>query len=318
MATTNALSALDNNVLLEAGTNEVEILVFHVGDQRYGVNVAKVREVRQKETTTRLPNYPPAVCGMLRIRDSVVPLVDLASYLWNSDRSSASTEQESDLVLEFNNQMIAFRVQRIERIFRVSWKSLSPLPECPGLTAPVTGVLLLDGAIVSLLDFEAIGGVLGINGDAQGFKKADPGKSTNRLDCPVVYVDDSQLIRKMLGDAMKRAGYTNVHGFTDGQEAWDYLAKLADGVAPDKIAERVAIVISDIEMPRMDGFTLTKQIRAHDALKSIPVVLFSSLVSKDNEKKGKQVGATAQISKPNWEDLTSTLTNLLTDLLGQS
>lgn len=312
---TSKVSPLDTGVLLEAGTNEVEILVFRVGSQRCGVNVAKVREVRNVEQTTYLPNYPQAVNGVLRIRELVVPLVDLQAHLWDH-ASRETSDTERDLLLEFNNRMVAFRVQEVERIFRVSWKDLIPLPECPGLTAPVTGVLLLSGSIVAMLDFESIGTMLGVNGDAQAFMDGRRTKHVSKSDCPIVYADDSQLIRRMLQDALTQAGYQNIRGFSDGQEAWDFLAGLADGSSPEAIEQQVRCVVSDIEMPRMDGLSLTRRIRENPGLKDLPVVLFSSLISKDNEKKGRQVGATAQVSKPKWEDLTQTLTDVLQQVLG--
>jgi two-component system, chemotaxis family, chemotaxis protein CheV len=310
-----ALSPMDKGVLLEAGTNEVEILVFHVGRQRCGVNVAKVREVRAVEPVTHLPHYPEAVNGVIRIRESVVPLVDLRRSLWGDSANMESAGQESELLLEYNDRLIAFRVQGIERIFRVSWKDLMPLPECPGLLAPVTGVLLLEGSIVALLDFESIGAQLGINGDPNDISGVQAEAALSRADCPIIYVDDSQLIRRMLGDALAQVGYNNLHGFNDGQEAWEYLCQVASETPADQIARRVGAVVSDIEMPRLDGFSLTRRIREHSQLKDVPVVLFSSLVSKDNEKKGIQVGATAQISKPRWQELTSTLADVLDQIL---
>ena len=141
-------------------------------------------------------------------------------------------------------------------------------------------------------------------------------KATSRAECPLVYADDSQLIRKMVGAALTQAGYINLRGFSDGQEAWEYLAALAENTAADQIAQKVGAVVSDIEMPRMDGFSLTRRIRDNPVLKDLPVILFSSLISKDNEKKGVQVGATAQISKPKWEDLTATLTEVLGEIVG--
>jgi two-component system, chemotaxis family, chemotaxis protein CheV len=310
-----AFSSVDTGVLLEAGTNEVEILVFHVAHQRFGVNVAKVREVRAPGTITRLPRYPEAVHGVIRVRDSVVPLVDLEKHLWGRAQEGVE-EAENDLFLEFNNRMIAFRVHGIERIFRVSWKDLIPLPECPGLEGPITGLLLLDGKVVSILDFESIGSLLGINGDVLSVVNQTAKNGRNREACPIVFADDSPLLRRMIGKALAQTGYTQVAGFSDGQEAWDYLTKVAESTPADEIPNVVGCVVSDIEMPRMDGFTLTRHIRENAVLRDVPVILFSSLVSRDNEKKGKQVGATAQISKPQWEDLTATLTHVLAEVVG--
>jgi two-component system, chemotaxis family, chemotaxis protein CheV len=317
LAAAGPTTSVDSGVLLEAGTNEVEILVFRVGDQRFGVNVAKVREVRNKERVLHLPRYPQAVLGVIQIRGAVVPLVDLRSFLGGYDENPQHDDQQADLLLEYNDRLVAFRVQGIDRVFRVSWKDLMPLPKCPGMQAPVTGIILLEGGIVTLLDFESIGAVLGVNGDGR-LKCQDPTqKPARRNQRPLVYVDDSPLIRRMLADALTGAGYGNIQGFSDGQEAWDYLAQIAADVPAGGIGERVSCVVSDIEMPRMDGFHLTKRIRENATLQTVPVVLFSSLISKDNEKKGKQVGATAQVSKPRWEDLATTLTKLLDEVIAE-
>jgi two-component system chemotaxis response regulator CheV len=212
--------------------------------------------------------------------------------------------------------MIAFRVQGVDRIHRVSWQSFIPLPHCPGMAAPVTGIILIEGRIVTVLDFEAIGGVLGINGTPSETTGADSTPDATTVRPPLVFADDSLLIRKMLDDALSQAGYEERQGFSDGQEAWEYLEGLAQTNSPETIRKLVAGVISDVEMPRMDGFTLTRRIRENPVLKDLPVVLFSSLISKDNEKKGRQVGATAQISKPRWDELTATLVNVLGQVVG--
>jgi two-component system chemotaxis response regulator CheV len=245
----------------------------------------------------------------------VVPLIDLKKFLGGYSEVGPHGDQQADMLLEFNDRLVAFRVQGIERVFRVSWKDLMPLPKCPGMNAPVTGVILLEDRIITLLDFESIGAVLGVNGDVRLNRQGRPADTARRSERPLIYVDDSPLIRRMLDDALTEAGYGNIRGFTDGQEAWEYLAQIATDSSPGEIGERVSCVISDIEMPRMDGFHLTKRIRGNTALQSLPVVLFSSLISRDNEKKGKQVGATAQISKPRWEDLATTLTQLLDEVI---
>ena len=231
LAAAGPTTSIDSGVLLDAGTNEVEILVFRVGDQRFGVNVAKVREVRNKERVLHLPRYPQAVLGVIQIRGAVVPLVDLRSFLGGYDEDPQHDDQQADLLLEYNDRLVAFRVQGIDRVFRVSWKDLMPLPKCPGMQAPVTGIILLEGGIVTLLDFESIGAVLGVNGDGL-LKRQDPAQDPlRRSQRPLVYVDDSPLIRRMLADALTGAGYENIQGFTDGQEAWDYLGADCRGIS---------------------------------------------------------------------------------------
>ncbi len=308
-------SILDSQILLEAGTNEVEILVFHVCDRLCGVNVAKVREVRPYQAPTFVPQSPEAVEGVVRIREVVVPAVDLRRVLWNGEVTDDTGSQDQHLLLEFNDQMIAFRVQGVDRIHRLSWKAFSPLPHCPGMDVPVTGIVLIEGRIVTILDFEAIGATLGIAIAPRELALAEEAAKHVGVRPPVVFADDSPIIRSMLDAALRQTGYERRRGFGDGQETWNYLEGLARTHTPESVREVVAAVISDIEMPRMDGFSLTRRIRENPVLKDLPVVLFSSLVSPDNEKKGMQVGATAQISKPRWEDLAETLLKVLGDLV---
>lgn len=309
-------TAADPGILLEAGTNEVEILVFKVDGRHCGVNVAKVREVRTHQTPTFLPQAAAAIDGVVRIREAVVPLVNLRQILWGAEAGGEAADTDEHLLLEFNEQMVAFRVQGVDRIHRVSWKDFIPLPQCPGMVAPVTGIILIEGRIVTVLDFEAIGGILGVNGAPHNAAGTDAAPNVSAVRPPLIFADDSPLIRRMLDDALAQAGYEDRRGFSDGQEAWEYLEELARGHSPETICEVVASVISDVEMPRMDGLTLTRRIRENRVLKDLPVVLFSSLISKDNEKKGRQVGATAQISKPRWEELTATLVDVLGQVVG--
>lgn len=308
MRSTTIASQSDSGILLEAGTNEVEILVFHVGGQICGVNVAKVREARMVEDITHLPQSPDSMDGVVKIRDRVVPAVDLQKCLWGKPCSESADQRQ--LLLEFNNRMIAFRVQSIDRVYRLSWKEVIPLPRCSVEPVPVTGVVLLEGKIVLILDFEWIGAQLGIAG-TMSVEGEITATSPAASRCPLVYVDDSQLVRRLLRTALIDAGYTNIKGCIDGQEAWEYLEQIASKTSAENLLDYVAGVVSDIEMPRMDGFSLTRQIREHPVLKDLPVILFSSLISQDNEKKGKQVGATAQVSKPRWDELRKALEDTL-------
>jgi two-component system chemotaxis response regulator CheV len=310
--TKRPVSGVDTGILLEAGTNEVEILVFNVGHERCGVNVAKVREARTLERAVFLPRFPDSIEGVVCVRNDVVPAVDLCKYLWGS-RQDIDASQERNLLLEFNERMVAFRVQSIDRVYRVSWKDIIPMPQHTGRDVPITGLVLLEGKIVTLLDFESIGAILGVSGSIETNAKQvveEKGKVEIK-DLPLVFADDSPLIRRMMLDALTKSGYRNIHVFSDGQEAWNYLADLGGKHTVEDIREHVAAIVTDIEMPRMDGFHLTKCVRENAVLRDLPVILFSSLVSRDNEKKGMQVGATAQISKPRWDELADALLEVL-------
>lgn len=298
---------VDQGILLEAGTNEVEVLVFRVRGRQYGVNVAKVREVLRLDALTRLPQMHAALDGVVRVREAVVPVVSLGRFL--EGPSDSDVPEDTLLLLKFNGAQAAFRVEGVDRIHRVSWKSTVPVPKEVGMSAPVTSVILLGGTIVSLLDFESIGASTGVADrvDVNFTPVANKGASRG----PIVFAEDSRMINAMLANALEQGGFHGSRGFTDGQAALDYLHALAEGETAATIRERVTGVISDIEMPKMDGFSLTKRIREHPVLKALPVILFSSLISTENEKKGKQVGATAQISKPKWDELAASCVEIL-------
>lgn len=295
----NSKLGINTGILLEAGTNEAEILVFEVGGQTFGVNVAKVKEVLGITKVTALPEGHPAIEGVVRIRQEVVTLIHLGHFLYGATPEVASKDSDCLLLLEFNQRPIAFRVNRVHRIYRVSWKATRPLPMTPGMNAPITSVVLIDGKLVQILDFESIGAdVAGICDESSS--------GVSRIDAPnipVVFAEDSRMISEMLSDHLQEAGFTNVHGFVDGQAAWEYLESVAEDATTDTIREKVGILITDIEMPRMDGFSLAKHVRMHPVLGSLPIVIFSSLVSRDNEKKGQQVGVDIQVPKPRYGQL---------------
>ena len=304
-------SPIDTGILLEAGTNEAELLVFLVRDKRFGVNVAKVREVLPIEGFTDIPKSDISVDGLIDIREAVVPLVNLRKYLYDEDLDSNGETHDSLILLEFNNQQIAFRVQNIERIYRVSWKDMLPSPQLGNDATPVTAILRQEQGLVPLLDFESICATIGIGGTNSAIDSVPMVESVERSHMPIVFADDSRLICRMIKDSLVEAGYTSVKGFADGQDVWDYIAPLAENSTAEEIRNKVSCIITDIEMPRMDGLNLTKTVREHPVLADVPVIVFSSIATKDNEKKGLQVGATVQVSKPHYDDLVATVGRVL-------
>lgn len=309
-------SAIDKGILLEAGTNEVEVLVFRVAGQRFGVNVAKVREVLPVSQVSAVPECHPAVEGVVRIREHVVPLVHLRRFLDGPSADAGASEgQPTMLLLEFSGQQVAYRVEAVERIFRVSWNDTVPLPPLPRMQAPVTSVIVLDGDLVPLIDFETVAARVGgdLSGQAGGaVRSRDASENGARAQCDrtIVFVDDSLLVREMLRDVLSAHGYSQIREFADGQAAWDFLAAQATARDPQG-RPTLGGVISDIEMPRMDGFNLARRIRQTPGLTELPVILFSSLISEDNAKKGRQVEASAQVAKPRYDELVAELDRLV-------
>jgi two-component system chemotaxis response regulator CheV len=312
MSKTVITCGIDTGILLEAGTNELEILVLRAGDSLFGVNVAKVREVLTIDRPTRLPQSHVSVEGTVQIRGQVVELVNLVQFLFGED-SELSKPRPTDkmVVMEFNQDLIAFRLNGVEQIFRTSWNTVQPMPHIRGHKAPVTGIVLREGKLIQMLDFEAIGAQVGMSRHVA--PKMDDHQASVHADLPIIFAEDSPLITEMLHDTLRQAGYRNVTGFVDGQAAWNHLQQVASQGPADQLRQRVGVLVSDVEMPRMDGLTLTRKIRDNPLLASLPVVIFSSIVSRDNAKKGQQVGADAQVAKPRYAELATTLERLLAE-----
>jgi len=290
---------LEKEILLESGTNEVEILVFHVGDYRLGINVAKVREILSARPVTELPKAHPSVVGCFQLRDTVVPGVSLHRHLHQPEIE----EGEGALILtEFNHCQTAFVVDRVERIYRISWERVLPVPPMvAGLGSPVTAVTNLDGNLVVMLDFETITATVSQE------RAADP-MVENTADVPrsqlrILLADDSPTVRVAVETTLRRSGYSHVTTFEHGAAAWAWIEEKLSRVGE---GETVAdLLISDVEMPAMDGFHLTKNIKQHPRLRKLPVILYSSILTPDNRKKGEAVGADAQITKPDLKEVVA-------------
>ncbi len=290
------------NILTDAGTNEVEILVFLLDGGHYGVNVAKVREIITPAQLTRLPESHAAVRGVFKLREHVLPQVDLRAYF-----GMAPSEDESAarvIVTEFNGDRLGFLVDHVERIHRISWSDLSDVPyEAGEGDLAINSVANLDEKMVLMLDFERIAfRIAGI--DCLEEASSQDGK-VDRERVRVLLADDSRMMRKMLEDSLRRANFKDLILAADGEEAWTKLKESLESASlPD-------VVVTDIEMPHMDGLHLTKRIKEDPRLKDIPVIVFSSLISDDNLKKGKQVGADCQLTKPQLAHLVETIDELL-------
>jgi two-component system, chemotaxis family, chemotaxis protein CheV len=312
MSKTKPVSPIDNGILLEAGTNEAEVLAFRVRGERFGVNVAKVREVVPLERLTAIPHSHPAIDGLAEVRELVMPLINLRKFLFNDDDCQNADGTENLLLLEFNGIHTAFRVEEVERIYRVSWKDTRPVPKLGENACPVTSVLCQkEEGLLPMLDFESICVTVGLGGMSLDLESINKDQSMALTEQYIVYADDSQLIRAMVKDSLQEAGFARLRGFPDGQDAWEYLSELAAKATPENILEKVACIVTDIEMPRMDGLNLTKKIRQNSVLSKVPVVVFSSIATKDNQKKGLQVGASAQVSKAKYDELAEAVTQLV-------
>ena len=295
------------NILLEAGTNELEIVEFYLDEENgpdaapyrghYGVNVAKVLEIIRMPKVTELPEVQhAAVLGAFNLRSKIIPLVDLALWL---EKKTVQSQEPKTIVTEFNAVTTAFMVSGVNRIHRISWEEVEPPNPYVAKASKdtVIGVVKLEGRIVFLLDLERI--VANLN-PALGLRLDDLGEDYDRSTrYRALVADDSALVREMLKDLLEKANFS-VEVVYNGKEAWDRLLELKAKAEEEKckITDFVQVMVSDIEMPVMDGHNLTKRIKDDPALKHLPVLLFSSLITERLRHKGVSVGADDQISKP--------------------
>lgn len=297
---------METGILLESGTNELEILEFCIGTNYYGINVAKVREILPYKEPTPIPNAHPCIEGIFMPRDEIITIVDLAKHL---HMPAAGDGRDMYIVTNFNKLNIGFHVHSVVGISRVSWSDISkPDATLNGNgTGVATGIIKLDGKLIVILDFEKI--ISDISPET-GLKvsEIDQLGPRQRNTAPILIAEDSALLGKLIAESLSKAGYTNLTMATNGQEAWDKLNEYKnEGV----LEKKVRLIITDIEMPQMDGHRLTKLVKDSSAFSHIPVVIFSSLVNDEMRKKGEALGADAQLSKPEIGHLVEAIDGIL-------
>lgn len=286
-------------ILLETGTNELEIVEFGIGKNKFGINVIKVKEIINPVPITVVPHAHNNIEGIIELRGEVLPVVNLADAL--GFPPSDTPEQDKFIVAEFNQQKVVFHVHSVTQIHRISWTQIEkPSDMYQGLDSQIIGVIKLNGEMILLLDFEKV--VVEINPETginvQQVKKL--GKRPNS-EKRLVIAEDSPLLRKLIHDTLEEAGFHYLEFFENGLDTLNYLEKLAE--TDTNLTDKVHLIITDIEMPQMDGHHLTKRIKEHPQLSKIPVIIFSSLITDSLRHKGQVVGADAQISKPEITEL---------------
>lgn len=297
---------MDTNILLESGTNELEVLEFTLGNNHYGINVAKIREILTYQPVTPVPNSHPSIEGIFMPRDTMISVVNLKRCLGMPD--DAKTEGLF-IITNFNKLNIAFHVDAVLGIHRVSWETIIK-PDATINTeqnSASTGVIKMGDKLIIILDFEKI--VTDISPET-GLKMSDMDDmgQRERCDSPILIAEDSPLLSRLITDCLKKAGYTNLIVTMNGQEAWD---KLQQFEKEGNVREKVHCIITDIEMPLMDGHRLTKLVKTNDNMKKIPLIIFSSLVNEEMRIKGEQLGADAQLTKPEIGNLVAAIDDLI-------
>lgn len=298
---------METGILLESGTNELEILEFQVDNNYYGINVAKIREILPYQPPTPIPNSDPRIEGIFMPREDIISVINLASVL--NMNQTEDFKNDMFIVTNFNKLNTAFHVHSVAGIHRVSWSEIIKPDSTINADdeGMATGIIRIDGKLIIILDFEKI--VTIINPET-GLKTSDVEqmKGRTRIESPILIAEDSPLLSKMIVSCLEQAGYENVTATDNGQECWEKLLSYQNSGDLDS---KVSLVITDIEMPQMDGHRLTKLIKDSETFNHIPVVIFSSLINDEMRRKGESLGANAQLSKPEIGQLVEAIDELI-------
>ncbi|EAD4624586.1 chemotaxis protein CheV [Listeria monocytogenes] len=298
----------EKGILLQSGTNELEIVTFTVGENLFCINVLKVKEIIHPLEVTPVPDSNPAIEGVSQVRGEIMPVVNLARVM---KLPEIEPENTKFIITELNQMKIVFRVDEVHRIQRISWEQIEePEKLSIGLEELAVGIVKLDGNLVLLLDYEKIIYEISGNADFAVTGEDRMARKVNREEKTIFIAEDSQMLRQLLEDTLHEAGYTNLQFFANGREAQEHIFKLLKE-QKEQTFENVNLLITDIEMPQMDGHHLTKVIKEDEIGRELPVVIFSSLITEDLEHKGAGVGADAQVSKPNIHQLINILEELV-------
>ena len=299
-----------------AGTNKLEILMFSLGmDSRsgrretYGINVFKVREVMRIPSITKAPDMPASVEGMVSLRGVLVPVIDLAKYT----NMQTDTQPSIMIVTEYNGHTQGFLVEAVDTILRLDWASMKVPPEM--LNAQLGGLIvaiteLADKRLVMMMDVEKVLSDTGNFGSDEAlFKHIKPIGLANRT---VFFVDDSPVARKQISRTLDALEVSYISAI-NGNKAWAELKRLADSadVAQIPVSDLFQVILTDVEMPEMDGYMLTRKIKEDPRFANIPVIMHSSLSSLSNQQLGKAVGVDEYVPKFEPQKLSQTLTRLL-------
>lgn len=291
-----------------AGSNRMEILLFTLGThETFGINVFKVREVSKTPSITKAPNMPGGVEGLISLRGNVIPVVSLSKVMGLADAPTGLGS--AMMVTEYSKRTLGFLVHGVDRIIRVDWdKVRAPESVTSGSHAYITAITELpNGGLVSIVDVEQI--MANTFGEAMigQIDRVEDGDNLN-----VFFVDDSGVARKKIAEVLDKLGVKHKHAL-NGLEAWTRLSGMATHAqnTGHSVKEEVNLILVDAEMPEMDGYVLTRNIKADRRFEGIPVVMHSSLSSEANRSMGKSVGVDSYVAKFDAEALAETLRPLL-------
>jgi len=345
----------NNGILLESGTNEVEILEFVVNGQPFGVNVLKIQAIEQfdPERVTQIQLSHPSVVGTLLFRESCITLVDLSLEMAeiaeelledgediseavesvispelvesskSTDNANAGqtdpTGNKLTLVMEFNSLKTAFLVDGVNRIHRVSWKAISPLsPFLASTDSKFTGSLQIEEREILIVDMEKVVTEILPKGQDMFCVSGEQGPMfAERATAQVFLAEDSAVIRDKVCEELAKANYVNVKTFPNGLACYEAITAIKEKseIEGKAVSEYFGVLISDIEMPQMDGLALCKNMKETLGIKDVPVIMFSSLINEQIARKCEDVGAEAYITKPQFTELVQLLDQFVLEAL---
>lgn len=292
-------------ILLEAGTNEVEFLIILLGNQRYGINVAKICQISVFDPSiiAEMPNQRPEVLGVASLRNETISIIDLSINL--KRKSTSDNVRKLLLLAEFNGRKTGFVVDGVDRIERVNWTKFEPIGSatCDGGASSVVGTVTSADGLIIILDLESILAEIDPSMSVEHFAKEIPTATFSRESIRVLHCEDSVVIQKLVYQVLKEAGFNNIEQVNNGQDALDYAQRVGPG--------GIDIVLSDIEMPTMDGLSLCKKLRQDERYSRVPVVFFSSMINDQMMAKCKSVGGDAAFSKPQINHIVGCIDNLI-------
>lgn len=301
------LDSVDSRTRL-AGHNRMELLLFRLqGKQRYGINVFKVQEVIRCPKLTSMPNSNSKVVGIAHLRNKTIPVMDLGLAI--SHQPITDRENSYVIVTEYNRHTQGFLVAGVDRITNMNWKDILPPPKGSGSSNYLTAVTHVDDEMISIIDVERVfADIMGFSEEVSDNVLQGVTDMNSEKPHHVMVVDDSSVARNQVKRVLEKVGIDCTLA-NDGQEGYEALEKMvADG---STLADKIALVISDVEMPRMDGYTLTTKIRQNPQMKDIYVMLHTSLSGVFNNSMVEQVGANHFVPKFKPNELAHSVINIV-------
>ena len=290
-------------------TNTLELMEFTIAGSSYGINVAKVIEIMRCSEVTPMSLSHPCVDGVFKPRGKIITVINLPRYMCLPE--SENPERDMFMLTNFENINAAFVVHTVEGMHQIEWSNVekpSPLIYGGNENNIVTGTTKLGDKLITIIDFEKV--LFDINPET-GLQLSEIDKMGVRenITKPIVVVEDSAFLKKILLEALSKAGFGNITSFDNGKDAWEYISKCREDCEKEElpIGTKVSIVITDIEMPQMDGHHLTRLIKTDDKLKEVPVIVFSSLIDTAQRQNGDRIGVNAHLAKPQIGQLVTTV-----------